>query len=409
MNDEKRKIGEILFDTTKKIKLLDKSRMKKKENELNSLLKTPKGLGKLEELAIRLEGMSENYKPNRKMVLVMAADNGVEHEKVSKSKRVITQYVAEAMLNGKSSINALAMVYGADVKVVDLGIDERSDLKNEINLSSIINRKVMEFGTENIVKGAAMKYEEAVQAIETGIKLVDKFVKVGYNLFATGEMGIGNTTTSSVVLKVLTNLSLDEIVGYGSGIDDKTLEHKKDIVKKAVFANRLEKFFEESRNKIGNKAECEKKFEKSQKNIKFNNKKNNVNVRIGKNNILEKNEAERNKIIDVLAKVGGLDIAGMAGTYLGCAKNRVPVVIDGFISAISALIAYKICPDCREFMIASHISEEPGMKFIMKELDLEPMLLMNMKLGEGTGAVMMFPVIEGACNITGVVRKYPDV
>lgn len=308
------------------------------------------------------------------MVLVMAADNGVEREKVSKSKRVITQYVVEAMLNGKSSINALSMAYNADVKVVDLGIDESSDIKKEIDLSGIINRKIMKSGTNNIAKQVAMEYEDAVKAIETGIKMVDEFARDGYNLFATGEMGIGNTTTSSAILKVLTDLSLDEIVGYGSGIDNKTLEHKKNVVKKAVEVNGLSKFFEE--------------------NIKGTKK---------------KEKFEKNKIIDVLSKVGGLDIAGMAGTYLGCAKNRVPVVIDGFISAISALVAYKICPNCKDFMIASHLSEEPGMKYIMKELDLEPMLFMDMKLGEGTGAVMMFPVIEGACNITEVVRKYPDI
>lgn len=304
----------------------------------------------------------------------MAADNGVEREKVSKSKRVITQYVVEAMLNGKSSINALSMAYNADVKVVDLGIDESSDIKKEIDLSGIINRKIMKSGTNNIAKQVAMEYEDAVKAIETGIKMVDEFARDGYNLFATGEMGIGNTTTSSAILKVLTDLSLDEIVGYGSGIDNKTLEHKKNVVKKAVEVNGLSKFFEE--------------------NIKGTKK---------------KEKFEKNKIIDVLSKVGGLDIAGMAGTYLGCAKNRVPVVIDGFISAISALVAYKICPNCKDFMIASHLSEEPGMKYIMKELDLEPMLFMDMKLGEGTGAVMMFPVIEGACNITEVVRKYPDI
>ena len=304
----------------------------------------------------------------------MAADNGVEREKVSKSKRVITQYVVEAMLNGKSSINSLSMAYNADVKVVDLGIDESSDIKKEIDLSGIINRKIMESGTNNIAKNAAMEYEDAVKAIETGIEMVDEFVRDGYNLFATGEMGIGNTTTSSSILKALTDLSLDEIVGYGSGIDDKTLEHKKNVVKKAVEVNGLSKFFEE--------------------NIK---------------GMEKKEKVEKNEIIDVLAKVGGLDIAGMVGTYLGCAKNHVPVVIDGFISAISALVAYKICRNCRDFMIASHLSEEPGMKYIMKELDLEPMLFMNMKLGEGTGAVMMFPVIEGACNITEVVRKYPDV
>ena len=388
-------MGKLLFDTIKKIKPLDKNRMEEKEKELNSLLKTPKGLGKLEKLAIRLEGIDKNYKPDKKMVLVMAADNGVEQEKVSKSKRVITQYVVEAMLNGKSSINALGMVYNADVKVVDLGIDESSDIKNKINFKGIIDKKIMEFGTNNISKEAAMTYEQAVKAIETGIEMVDEFVKDGYNLFATGEMGIGNTTTSSAVLKVLTDLPIDEIVGYGSGIDDKTLEHKKNVVKKAIQVNGLLNFFEKSKN-----AEGKKKIRKEQGNMDFESKINFENF---------KTEESQKIIINVLAKVGGLDIAGMAGTYLGCAKNRVPVVIDGFISAVSALIAYKICPVSREFMIASHLSEEPGMKYIMKELNLEPMLFINMKLGEGTGAVMMFPVIEGACNITKVVREYPDV
>ena len=388
-------MGKLLFDTIKKIKTLDKNRMEEKEKELNSLLKTPKGLGKLEKLAIWLEGIDKNYKPDKKMVLVMAADNGVEQEKVSKSKRVITQYVVEAMLNGKSSINALGMVYNADIKVVDLGIDKSSDIKNKINFKGIIDKKIMEFGTNNISKEAAMTYEQAVKAIETGIEMVDEFVKDGYNLFATGEMGIGNTTTSSAVLEVLTDLPIDEIVGYGSGIDDKTLEHKKNVVKKAIQVNGLLDFFEKSKN-----VEGKKKIRKEQGNMDFESKINFENF---------KTEESQKSIINVLAKVGGLDIAGMAGTYLGCAKNRVPVVIDGFISAVSALIAYKICPVSREFMIASHLSEEPGMKYIMKELNLEPMLFMNMKLGEGTGAVMMFPVIEGACNITKVVREYPDV
>lgn len=388
-------MGKLLFNTIKKIKPLDKNRMEEKEKELNSLLKTPKGLGKLEELAIRLEGIDKNYKPDKKMVLVMVADNGVEREKVSKSKRVITQYVVEAMLNGKTSINALGMVYDADIRVVDLGIDESSDIKNEINLSGIIEKKIIKSGTNNIAKEAAMTYEQAVKAIETGIEMVDEFVKDGYNLFATGEMGIGNTTTSSAVLKVLTDLPIDEIVGYGSGIDDKTLEHKKNVVKKAIQVNGLLDFFEKSKN-----TEEKKKIRKEQENMDFESKINFENF---------KTEESQKSIINVLAKVGGLDIAGMTGTYLGCAKNRVPVVIDGFISAVSALIAYKICPISREFMIASHLSEEPGMKYIMKELDLEPMLFMNMKLGEGTGAVMMFPVIEGACNITKVVREYPDV
>ena len=280
-------------------------------------------------------------------------------EKVSKSKRIITRYVVEAMLKGKSSVNALANVYGTDIKVVDLGIDEKKDEKDKIDLYGVIDEKLMEYGTGNIAEGPAMSYETAVKAIEVGIKSVDNLVSRGYNLFATGEMGIGNTTTSSAVLKMFTDLPLDDIVGYGSGIDEKGFLHKKEIIKKAIEIN------------FG----------------------------------IEKMKDP----IDVLAKVGGLDIAGMTGIYLGCAKNRVPVVIDGFISGVAALLAFKLCEDVRDFMIPSHLSEEPGMKYIMRELGLEALLHMNMKLGEGSGAVMMFPIIEGAVNITKTVRKYPVV
>lgn len=352
-----KKLNEII----KEIEKIDKGRMEKKQKELNSLLKTPNGLGKLEKLAVQLEGISENYKPNKKIVVVMAADNGVEREGVSKSKRVITQYVVEAMLNSQSSINALAQVYNSDVAVIDLGIDETSDEKNDISLTGIDNEKLMKFGTDNIVIGAAMPYEIAEKAIMIGIKKIDDLVEKGYNLFATGEMGIGNTTTSSAILKVFSDLDLDEIVGYGSGIDDKTLEHKKNIIQKAI----------ETNEKL--------------------------------NGIDKKNP------VDVLAKVGGLDIAGMTGVFLGCAKNRVPAVIDGLISGVAALLAFKLCENSKDYMIASHLSEEPGMKYILKELGLEPSLYMNMKLGEGSGAIMMFPVIDGAVNITKVVRKYPKV
>ena len=233
---------QILQDTINKIEKINQNRMKKKEKELNSLLKTFKGLGKLESWAIRLEKIKKNYMPKKKVVLVMAADNGVEKEGVSNSKRVITQYVVESMLKGKSSVNALGIAYNSDVKVVDLGIDERTDEKNEINLSGIISEKLMEFGTNNIIEKPAMTYEIAIKAIEVGIKIVDELVEKGYNLFATGEMGIGNTTTSSAILKVFTDLSLDDIVGYGSGISEKTLIHKKNIIKKAIEINdKLEK------------------------------------------------------------------------------------------------------------------------------------------------------------------------
>jgi len=353
--------SKILDETIKNIVPSSRERMVEKEKELNSLLKTPKGLGKLEELAMQLEGIKKDYRPEKKIVIVMAADNGVEREKVSKSKRIITQYVVEAMLQGKSSINALGKTFGADIEVVDLGIDETTDLEGKINLAGIINRKLMQTGTHNIAEGPAMDYITAVKAIETGIEIADVFAEKGYNLFAAGEMGIGNTTTSSAVLKVLTDLPLDDITGYGSGIDEKTLEHKKNVIQRAIDVNN------------------------------------------GKEGI------DTSDIIDVLSKVGGLDIAGMAGIYLGCAKNSIPVVIDGFISSVAALCAYRLCENVKDYMLPSHMSEESGMKYIIEELGMEPFLFMNMKLGEGTGAVMMFPVIEAACNISSTVRKYPEV
>lgn len=352
-----KKLSEIL----KEIEPVSRERMAKKKRELDSLLKTPDGLGKLEELAVQLEGISENYSPAKKIVVVMAADNGVEREGVSKSRRVITQYVAEAMVNSRSSINALAQAYNSDVAVIDLGIDESSDSKGEISLDGVENEKLMEHGTDNITKKAAMSHEIAEKAVMTGIRKVDELAGKGYNLFATGEMGIGNTTTSSAILKVLSGLSLDEIVGRGSGIDDRTLAHKKNIIMKAI--------------EVNSKPE----------------------------------KIDRENPVDVLAKVGGLDIAGMTGVFLGCAKNRVPAVIDGLISGVAALLAFRLCRNSKDYMIASHLSEEPGMKYILKELELEPSLYMSMKLGEGSGAIMMFPVIEGAVNITKVVRKYPEL
>jgi nicotinate-nucleotide--dimethylbenzimidazole phosphoribosyltransferase len=281
----------------------------------------------------------------------MAADNGVEAEGVSASKRVITQYVVEAMLKKEASISSLAKTFGSDVFVVDLGID------SEKKFPGIIDRKVMKNGTKNIRVGEAMTREEAIKAIEAGIETVDRLVAEGYNLFAIGEMGIANTTTSSAILRVLTDLPLNDIVGKGSGICDEKLELKKQVIMDAISVN----------------------------------------------------SPNTSDPIEVLHKLGGLDIAAMTGAYLGAAKNRAPVIIDGLISGVSALLASLINPKIKEYMLPSHIGEEPGIKWIMKNMELEPMLFMNMKLGEGSGAVLMFPIVEAASNIARDIRLYPEV
>ena len=341
----------LLNETLENISGLNMTDMEKRKRHLDSLLKTPDGLGKLEHISLQLSGIDSDYKVNKKAVVVMAADNGVESEGVSASKRVITQYVVEAMLKKEASISSLAKTFGSDVFVVDLGIDSDKEF------SGIIDRKIMKNGTKNIRTGEAMTRDEAVKALEAGIETVNKLVAEGYNLFAIGEMGIGNTTTSSAILSVLTGLPLSEIVGKGSGICDEKLELKKQVIRDAIMVN----------------------------------------------------SPDINDPIEVLHKLGGLDIAAMVGAYLGAAKNRVPIIIDGLISGVSALLASLINPKIKDYMLPSHISEEPGSKWIMERIGLEPMLFMNMKLGEGSGAILMFPIVEAASNIARDIRLYPEV
>ena len=341
----------LLKETLASIKEINKTTMKEQELYISKLLKTPKGLGKLEKITIQLSGMKKNFKINKKAVLVMAADNGVEKEGVSASKRIITQYVVEAMTKGEASISSLCKSLGSDLFIVDLGIDSTKVF------DGAIQKKIMPTGTKNIRYEPAMTYNQTIEAIEVGIQMVADLASKEYNLFAVGEMGIGNTTTSSACLKVLTNLPLAEIVGYGSGIDEKTLSLKMSVISESLSNN-------------------------------------NPNPR---------------DPIDIIQKVGGLDIAAMTGVYLGAARYKVPVVLDGLISGISALMAYRMNSATKDYMIPSHISAEPGAKWIMKELAFDPMLYMDMKLGEGSGAVLMFPLIEAASNIARDIRLYPKV
>lgn len=341
----------LLEQTLENIEGIDQGRIAQQQAYINSLLKTPNGLGKLEKMAIQMAGIKENYKVNKKAVVVMAADNGVEKEGVSASKRVITQYVVEAMLEGESSVSSLCKTLGSDLFVVDLGIDREEPYEKAIN------HRIMPQGTHNIRYGEAMSRTQAIEAIEVGIDMVAKLAKEDYNLLAVGEMGIGNTTTSSACLKVLTDLPLIDIVGYGSGINERTLKLKIAVVKDAVRVNK----------------------------------------------------PDVDDPIDIIQKLGGLDIAAMTGVYLGAALYKMPVVLDGLISSVSALLAYRMNKHAREYMIPSHISEEPGAKYVMKALGFDPMLYMNMKLGEGSGAVLVFPLVEAACNFVNDVRLYPKV
>lgn len=322
-----------------KINGLDEEVMEKVQERLDNLTKPIGSLGRLEEIVKHIGGITGEVFPSvkNKTVVIMCADNGVVEEGVSSCPKSVTATVTKNFMKGFTGINVFTRHAGADIKVIDIGVDE--DIVEE----GIINKKIRK-GTSNIAKGPAMSREEAVRAIEAGIEVVEELKKRNVNLIGTGEMGIGNTTTSSAVAAVLTGCPVEDMVGVGSGLTKEAFKNKIDIIKHCI-------------------------------------------------NI---NKPQPSDPIDVLAKVGGFDIAGLAGCFIGAALYRIPIVIDGFISAAAALTAVKIKPEVKNFIFPSHGSAEPGNKKIMAALGLEPMLLLEMRLGEGTGAALGFQIIDMA-------------
>ncbi len=339
-------------DTLNKIEPLHKDKMKIMEKNIDEKMKPVKSLGKLEEIAIQIAGITgklEN-KTTKKLHIVASGDNGVIEEGVSSCPIEYTKLVSEAMLSGVAAIGILCDTLDVDFKLVDIGID--GDIKN--NYPNLYRDKI-KYGTNNFVKEPAMTREECVKAIEVGIKIVEE--NKDYDIFSNGEMGIGNTTTSSAILYAITGESLDKLVGRGGGLSDQGLLKKKKVIKEAVL----------------------------------------------KYNLLKKDP------IDILSSVGGLDIACMVGIYLGCAANKKPVLIDGFISGVAALVASKIDERTKGYMIATHKSEEPGMTILLEELGKDPFLHMGMRLGEGTGAVLAYPIIISALEVMNKMKTPKEV
>ncbi|GIO89795.1 MULTISPECIES: nicotinate-nucleotide--dimethylbenzimidazole phosphoribosyltransferase [Paenibacillus] len=316
---------------------------------LDKLTKPPGSLGKLESLAIQLAGITGTIKPSfeKKAVVVMAGDHGVCEEGVSAFPSEVTPQMVMNFLNGGAAVNVLARQAGADVLCVDIGV--AADLSHERLLSRKINK-----GTKNIAKGPAMTRAEAEQAILTGAEVAAELYSHGTRVFVTGEMGIGNTTPSAAVFAVLSGKPPAEVVGRGTGVSDERLMHKIRVVEQAITVNR----------------------------------------------------PLAEDPVDVLAKVGGYEIGGLAGLILGAAAKGCPVVIDGFISSAAALIAAAICPESRSYMIASHNSKERGHALLLQALELSPMLHMDMRLGEGTGGVLCLHMIEAACRIMSEMATF---
>lgn len=343
---------EMLKEVIEGIKPLDRWAMKEARERIDNLTKPVGSLGKLEEIAVRLSGITGKVYPrvDKKAVIVMAADNGVCSEGVTAYPPEVTAIIARCMVEGIAGVSVFSKLCGARVRVIDIG------MKEDVPGKGIENRKIMK-GTGNIARGPAMTRYQAVKAIETGIKVAFESADMGDNIIATGEVGIGNTTTSSAVFAALEGLPPEEVTGRGAGLDDEGLQRKIRVIRKAI----------------------------------------------------ELNKPDSKDAIDVINKVGGLDIAGLVGIYLGAAYRRIPVVVDGYISSVAALAAAKIAPLCREYMLPSHISAEKGGSLVAQRLGLEPFLNMNMRLGEGSGAVLAFHMIEAATWMIREMKTFDDI
>jgi nicotinate-nucleotide--dimethylbenzimidazole phosphoribosyltransferase len=343
---------ELLKKTIRAIRGLDLDAVDKARSRLDSLLKPPGSLGRLEDISRQLAGITgvPGRQIMKKVIIVMCADNGVAEEGVSSYPSDVTTLVADTMARGISGVSVLSRHAGAELIVVDVG------LKGDISGSRVLERKISR-GTMNIFRGPAMSRDQAVRAVETGIAITTAAVNEGADLIGTGEIGIGNTTTASAILHVLTGVGLDEVVGRGAGLSDEGLMHKKSVIRKAV----------------------------------------------------ELNRPDPDDALDVLAKVGGFDIAGLAGCYLAAAACRVPIVVDGFIAGAAAVAAARLNPGARDFMFSSHASAEPGAAVISSALNLFPVLALEMRLGEGTGCALAFHIIEAAVKITNEMGTFKDI
>lgn len=338
-----------LEEAVRQIEGLNENAMEQCRRRWDSIAKPLHSLGKLEDFFVKIAGMTGTSKIDlsKKALVEMCADNGVVEEGVTQTGQEITALVTENFSKLQSTASVMCKRVGADLIPVDIGVAVDT---------SAWNRKIA-YGTQNMTKGPAMTREEAVKALEVGIHLVGELKEKGYRILATGEMGIGNTTTSSAMTSVFLGVSPEIVTGKGAGLSSEGLLRKIDAVKRAIAVN----------------------------------------------------QPDPNDPIDVLAKVGGLDIAGMAGMFLGGAVHKVPIVLDGFISAVAALTAKRISAQSVSYMIPSHVSKEPAGHMVLSELGLEAPLHCEMCLGEGTGAVAFLPLLDLADTIYNTMSTFHEI
>lgn len=316
----------------------------------NLVAKPVGSLGKLEELLERISAIcgTARVDVSKKCVLVFCGDNGVLAQGVAQSTSDVTTAIGRSLAAGTTSVSVMARASGADVFPIDMGMKDV--------VPGLLDRR-LGAGTADISQGPAMSREMAEQGVLTGIELVRQRKEEGYRIIATGEAGIGNTTTSSAIAAVLLNRPVEEVTGRGSGLTDEGLMRKQRAIRNAIEVNR----------------------------------------------------PDTNDPLDVLAKVGGFDIAGMVGAFLGGALYHVPIVMDGFISGVAALCAVRLCPAVRGYILPSHITAEPAGCMLMAELGFEPLIHGNMRLGEGTGAVALFPMLDLAAAVYYHAATFTDI
>lgn len=318
----------------------------------DSLAKPLDGLGMFETIFARIGAMQGNIVPDirRKAVLVMCADNGIVEEHISQSGQEVTAMVAESMGQGNSSVCKMAAAIGCEVIPVDIGINT-----NRV-YPGVLPRKISR-GTANFLRTPAMTKEQACAAINVGIELVEQCKQKGYGILGTGEMGIGNTTTSSAMAAALLGCPAERVTGRGAGLDDTGLKHKQQVIEEA----------------------------------------------------LQQYQLQPEETLRILCCVGGLDIAGMVGVFLGGALYHVPVVIDGVISAVAAVCASRLCPGTEAYMIPSHKGKEPAAGLLLQELSLQPVLEAGLALGEGTGTVFLFSMLDVALTLYREGTTFADI
>ena len=327
---------------------LDRGTMTAAEEYQARLAKPPGSLGRLEEISVQLAGITGRVHNalNKKQLLVFAADNGVVAEGVSSAPQSVTKQQTINLMRGKTGAAVLAKHFGCGLTVCDVGVNA------DIYESTVLNRKIA-YGTQNICTGPAMTREQTLQAILTGAEIART---VDADVIGVGEMGIGNTTTSSAVLAVLLGADVEAVTGRGGGITEESFRKKKAVIRTAIEVNR----------------------------------------------------PDRDDVVGVLSKVGGFDLAAMCGAFLGAAAARRPAVIDGLISAAAALCAVRLCPNVRGYLVPSHASFEIGYRLAMEAMDLRPLFDLGMRLGEGSGCPLAFQVLDAACAVINDMATFDE-